>query len=328
MRRDVLPWVIALGVLVLAFFGAVGVLNATVYSANGFVRGYLDALERRDSASALSFDGVGTAEGAGGSSTGSDALLTDDAMAGISAIELVRDTPGAADTHTVVFDYRFANAAAPQRTEFTVVRSGTRFGLFPDWRFVASPLSTVSVTVHNADVLTVNGLDVPTTSDRATGFLAFAPGSYELTHESEYLVAEASEVAITQPGTIVDAEVRPAPNAAFVASVEEQATAFLDDCATQTVLMPTGCPFGESIANRIDSVPRWSIVGYPAVAIVPGDNADGEWRTRPASGTAHLDVAVRSLFDGTVTRFDEDVPFDAEFSITFSGGEPVLRFAG
>ena len=157
--------------------------------------------------------------------------------------------------------------------------------------------------------------------------MVFAPGAYELAHDSTYLAAAPETVPVTTTGAILDAAVDPEPTPALIDWATDATVAFLDDCATQTVLMPTGCPFGESISNRIDSEPQWSIVDYPAVEIVRAEQV-GAWMTRPADGVAHLNVNVRSLFDGTLSRFDEDVPFEARFGITFVGGEPALRFAG
>lgn len=321
MRREPVLWLLALGALVAAFVVSVVALNATVYSANGFVRGYLAALERHDSAAALESLGVTEV------TNGSDALLTDTAMGDLSGIELVRDTPGSGGIHTVVFDYRFGAGTDTQRTEFTVEQTGTRFGLFPTWRFVASPLSTLSVTVANADSFTVNGQAASASADTATGFVVFAPGAYELAHDSTYLAAAPETVPVTTTGAILDAAVDPEPTPALIDWATDATVAFLDDCATQTVLMPTGCPFGESISNRIDSEPQWSIVDYPAVEIVRAEQV-GAWMTRPADGVAHLNVNVRSLFDGTLSRFDEDVAFEAQFGIAFTGGEPSLRLVG
>jgi hypothetical protein len=33
---------------------------------------------------------------------------------------------------------------------------------------------------------------------------------------------------------------------------------------------------------------------------------------------------VRSLFDGRVTTFDEDVPFDVQYALTFEPGNKLL----
>ena len=41
------------------------------------------------------------------------------------------------------------------------------------------------------------------------------------------------------------------------------------------------------------------------------------------AGTAHLRVDVQELFDGSVSTFDEDVPFEVEFAIAFTGPTTV-----
>ncbi|MGV8885856.1 MAG: hypothetical protein ACOH1T_09780 [Microbacteriaceae bacterium] len=324
MRREPLLWLIAFGVLIGAFFVSVAVLNSTVYSANGFVRSYLAALESRDSTAAL--DALrGEAASGVPKNGGSDALLTDTAMGKIGNIALVRDTPGAGGIHTVVFDYSFGSTGDTHRTEFRVVQEGTRFGLFSRWAFVASPLSTVSITASNVDSFTVNGHTVASAPDAPTTFLAFAPGNYTLAHNSTYLSAPALSVAVTSTGTIIDAAIDPEPTTALIDWTTDATAAFLDACAKQTVLMPTGCPFGETISNRITSTPQWSITDYPAVEITR-EPTQGSWVTGPAPGVAHLKVSVQSLFDGTLSLFDEDVAFASQFAITFDDGQPSLRF--
>jgi hypothetical protein len=42
------------------------------------------------------------------------------------------------------------------------------------------------------------------------------------------------------------------------------------------------------------------------------------------SAAAHLVVEVRSLFDGTVSTFDEDVPFTASYLVAFLPGKELL----
>ena len=319
MRRELTPWLVGLVLLVIAFGASVITLNTQLYSASGFVRGYLEALERQDSAAALEVPGVRT------TTQGGDALLTDDAMGRLGDLRLVRDTAGADGTHTVVFDYALGSAKVDGRTEFTVVQTGTRFGLFPTWRFVASPLSTLSVSVLNDDRFEANGLDLvsPSGAGAASGLLVFAPGLYELGHDSTYLAAKPVTAAVTTVGEILDVAVDVQANEDFVAKVQADLTAQLDDCATQTVLMPTGCPFGQTVTNRINGDPKWSMVDYPVVTILPGEKT-GEWRMPLSRGTAHLEVPVRSLFDGTLSTLDDDVPFTAQYSITFVDNTIVL----
>jgi hypothetical protein len=306
MRTTTIAWLAVFALLVAGFGATVAALNASLYSAHGFVRTYLEALERKDATAALAIPGVdATTEGA-------DALLTSNAMGDLGAISLVRDTEESSGAHTVVFDVVLDGE--PARTEFHVERSGTRFGLYPTWTFAASPLATLAVAVRHADGFTVNGAEVA--SDDA--FLVFAPGSYVVDHATTYLEADAATVAVTEPGTIVDAKVTAEPTANFVKAVQSEVNDFLDACVTQKVLQPTGCPFGRTINNRVEGDPTWSVGDYPTVSIVAGRDS-GSWLVPSAPGVAHLTATVVSLFDGTRTHLDEDIEFTVAYVITLDG---------
>ena len=104
--------------------------------------------------------------------------------------------------------------------------------------------------------------------------------------------------------------------------MQEKVDAYLDECATQEVLFPTGCPFGQPIENRVVSTPEWSIADYPDIRIEAGGEFE-TWVVPTTSGTAHLVVEVQSLFDGSVSTFDEDVPFDVDYLIAFTGPSTI-----
>jgi hypothetical protein len=317
MRRAVKKWAIAFLLLGLGFTATIVALNSTVYSASGFVLSYLNALSRGDSASALETRGVLTANEADTS------LLTDAAMGSLEDATLVRDTPGENGIHTVVFDV--VASGVPARSEFLVEQASARFGLFPVWRFVASPLTTASITVLHDDRLLVNGMGVTTTATpgNPASFLVFSPGVYTLDHDSTFLTAEPVTLEATVIGVIADATLDVQANPEFVAKVQDDLAGFLNTCATQQVLLPTGCPFGRSFLNRIDTLPEWSITAYPSVDIVPGTE-DKTWRVPRARGIAMINVDVRSLFDGTVTTVNDEVPFSVEYTVTIEGGKRIV----
>ena len=324
MRRTVITWSAVFALLIAGFAASVVALNADLYSAHGFVKGYLSALERQDSASALEVPGVQT------SNSAAPDLLTDAAMGELSDVRVVRDTANADSTHTVVVEYSLsapegAETASTSTSEFVVARDGTRLGLFPTWRFVTSPLNTVSVTVLHDTTFDVNGYSVTSTADAGTPatYLVFAPGRYDLDHESAYLTAETVPLAVSAIGEIADATVDVQANEEFVAEVQKHVSAYLEECTTQEVLMPTGCPFGKALANRVESAPAWSMATEPAVTIVPGVEP-GTWAVPKTPAAAHLVVDVRSLFDGTLSTFDEDVPFEVQYALTFEADDRLL----
>ena len=328
MRRTVITWSAVFALLIAGFAASVVALNADLYSAHGFVKGYLSALERRDSASALDVPGVQT------SNSAATDLLTDAAMGQLSDVRVIRDTANADATHTVVVEYSIAPPATERTpkpepttasTEFVVVRDGTRLGLFPTWRFVTSPLNTISVTVLHDTTFDVNGVSVTSAAaaDTPGTYLVFAPGRYDIDHESTYLTAATVPLQVSALGEIADVAVDVQANEEFVTEVQTHVSAYLAACTTQDVLMPTGCPFGKALSNRTVSDPVWSMASEPAVTIVPGTEP-GTWAVPITPAAAHLVVDVRSLFDGTVSTFDEDVPFDVQYALTFEADSRLL----
>ncbi len=308
MRRALISWTIGFALLIGAFFATVGVLDSTVYSAHGFVASYLDALSRHDATTARELSGVRAPD-----RTASN-LLTDDAIGTIGGIHLEHDTSDSAGVHTVTYGYRLGTKR--EMTAFEVQQSGTFLGLFPQWTFTKSPLATVSVEVLHDPRFRVNGTAVTTTAKHgaAASYVVFAPGLYTFDHRSTYLVASPVPVPVTDPGSVTPVQVDVEANAAFVREVSDQLDKYFDKCATQKVLLPTACPFGKSFNNRVVSTPAWSMKTDPKISIVP-DQDSGKWLVPNSTGEAHLKVKVQSLFDGTVSQFDRDVPFQISYSI-------------
>lgn len=301
MRRALLSWTLVFGLLFAGFGAAVVALNADIFSAHGFVRSYLDTLARHDAAEALAFDGVVVPKDA------ATDLVKDAALGDVDDIHLLSDVVSG-DAHAVRFEYRLAGST--EVTEFHVERTGTRLGLFATWRFSASPVGILDVRVDHDTRFTANGV-AATSGEHAV----LVPGAFVLDHESKYLEAAEGVAIASEPGAAVEANVQVTPTPAFGKAADVAIKEFLDECATQEVLMPTGCPFGERVRNRLDSTPAWSMVDYPTVTLGPG-NAVGEWRTSTETAVAHVTTTVKSLFDGSVSKLDEDVDFGVSYIIT------------
>jgi hypothetical protein len=306
MRRIVGMWAGLFALFCVSFALVVGSLNATLFSAGGFARSYLEALARHDVPGAL--------ELANASPTERDVLLEPDALGRLSEITQVKDEPLRDGSHRVEFSYR--TDAGPGSTAFVVESAGTRFGVFGAWRFAEFPLGTVELTVLHDSRFEVNGLEVVGAANEPRPYRVFVPGAYRFGHETTFLTAEPVDVTAFAPGETVEARVDVAANDHFVSEVQGELDAYLDECATQRVLLPTGCPFGKQVANRIESEPRWDMSDYPPVTLRPGLDP-GTWLMPPTDAAARLRVDIRSLFDGTVTEFDEDVPFEVSYLITF-----------
>ena len=319
MRRALLPWLIALGIALALGTGVVAALNATVFGAGSFVRVYLDAVARDDVSDALTIPGV--APSRGGTDVPSTALLHDGTLTGLSDLHQTGDEERRG-RHLVGYDWTTPHGSGS--TTFQVERIGTRFGLFPVWGFAVSPMATVSLRVEHDPRFTVNGIDQVSgrAADAAVEYAVLVPGAYSFAHTSRYLTAEPDVVLADTVGQNLTATVDTQANPAFVATVSSLIAGRLRECATQTVLFPSGCSFGQSVDNRVSSVPKWSIVAEPKISIVPGADF-GDWAIPPTPGTAHLVVTVTSLYDGTTSQFDQDVPFQLEGDITLGRNDAI-----
>ncbi len=334
MRERVMTrWIVLFGLIVVLFIGTVSTLNLTLYSAAGFTTSYLNALARHDVQGALSLPGVQTAnEDTTGTSTsatetagsGSTELLTPTALAALNDIHLVSDTDNGAGQHTLVFGYSFGSVSGT--SSFVVEHTGARLGLFSAWRFVHSPLSTLAITPRHGSSFIANSLALSPRggSDIAHRYRVLVPAAVTISHTSAYLTSPPRTIVLAEAATTATTEVTIEANPEFVRVVSAELNRYLDACVTQKVLLPTGCPMGKQIGDRLQDAPTWSMVTYPTVAIVPGTDS-GSWLLPTTDATAHLVVAVRSIFDGSLSTVNEDVPFTVKYLITFGAdGGPVI----
>lgn len=321
MRRSLLPWLLAFVLLGAGFVATIAALNNDLYSARGFALSYVEALARGDSASALACDGVSVPAGENATLLTDAAIDTGTSPAAAHAHQLTRvrvlDETVADGVHTVRIGYELAGE--PGFSDFAVAAAGTRFGLFSTWRFAASPLATLTVTVQNDSRFTVNGVQ----GSSASGPMAvFVPGSYAVSHTSRYLTAKESAVTISEPQAAVSATVEVIPAEGFNAAASAAVGAFLDSCATQTVLYPTGCPFGEAVKNRLTGTPVWSIAKYPSVT-VSATGTPGRWTTTVETGTAHLEATVTLLLDGSRSTLSENVDFRSHYVLSLDANDDI-----
>ena len=311
MRRPLVIWSVAFVLLFAAFGITVVALNGTIYSAGGFVGSYLQALARQDATAALATPGVTVAKGA------RTELLSSDALGAISDIHQVSDDADTDGIHTVTYEYTLGGEVGS--SEFRVRGTDSFLGLFSAWSFDESPLATIKVSVLHDTRFRVNGVDLtsPAKANKTASYTVFTPGLYSVDHKSTYLTAEAVAATVTDVGSATPVRVNVQANSTFEKQVSKELRSYLAACTKQDVLLPTGCPFGKSFDNRVDSTPEWSMADYPSVSIVPGSSV-GEWLMPQTDAAAHLKVKIQSLFDGTVSTFNKDVPFTVAYDITIA----------
>ncbi|MET0813126.1 MAG: hypothetical protein ABWY03_08735 [Microbacterium sp.] len=319
-----------------AVWAGVAVVGKQFYSASAFVEHYLSLLSEGRAGEALAIPGVAVdsteLEAAGLPPNASDALLRRAAMAALSDVSIVSEveTP---DATRVTVAYRAGTYDGT--TAFDVVRAG-QVGLAPTWRFATSPLAVMDLVVKGSMTFEVNGFEMdkrqvsPDGVDAdplaAVAMLVFSPGIYSVSVDTAISATPGVAVVSDSPFTEIPVEVQAQATDEFVAVVQERVDEFLVACATQEVLQPTSCPFGFFVQDRITSPPTWSIAQQPAVTLAP---EGAGWVIPPTDAVAHIEVDIRSIFDGSVRHVSEDVPFivtariaiapDGAATITVSG---------
>lgn len=321
--KATLIWAVVGTMLIAAAFAAIGALNRDVYGAGAFVGSYLDKLQAKDAAGALALPGVALSEDelaeADLPESSSNALLRRAALPGLTRITQVDDVDQGDGLHTVTYAYE-SNGTAGETT-FWVKSAGTRFPFLPTWTFAVSPIAVVNLAVEHSTAFSTNGFDLDTraiSAEQSEGFdnivnvQVLSPGTYVFESTTDLLDSEKESVLVDEPARVHEAVVTALPTEEFVAATQKVVNTQLDACTEQNVLQPTGCPFGIVIDDRISSDPVWSIDEYPAVTVEPGTDS---WVIPPTPGSAHLNVDVQSLFDGTITNYDDDVPFSMVGSV-------------
>ncbi|MBD8661332.1 hypothetical protein IFT72_14170 [Frigoribacterium sp. CFBP 8754] len=302
--------------VVIGFVVTVSALNATLYGAAGFARGYLDAVDRGDTSSALTLAGVEQTDEL------EDSLLDVPSLGGLEDVHEVSQLSLGDGTRTVTLGYTLDGVEG--QSQFVLTRAGTRFGVFQAWRFAQPPTAILSVTPEHDPRFTVDGRVVTTAGgDVATRFTVLAPSRFELSHESTWLEAPTVEASVLGVGSTSSATVATVARASFAEELQGQLDDQLDDtCVTQSVLLPAGCPFGRQVDDRVTSDPVWSMVEHPQLAVVPSATPS-QWLVQETPGTAHLVVEAQSLFDGRRYTIDEDVPFTVSYQMTIGTDDQI-----
>ncbi len=313
-----------IGLLLVAALGAgAASLYREVYSPRAFVLHYLDLLQERRAAEALAVPGVAVdsaeLEAAGLPATASEALLRPDSLQAVTNA-VITDESVEGDRVRVTAAYSVGGYSGT--TTFDVERD-TGDTLLPRWRFARSPLSVMNLSVEGSMRFAVNGFEVDKRQVSIDGvdvdptaalpLLIFSPGLYSVAVDTAISATPGVAVLADAPLAGIPVDVQAQPTEEFLGVVQQRVEDFLTTCAEQRVLQPTGCPFGFTVRNRIDDAPTWSIVQQPRVSIEP-DGAG--WRIPSADAVAHIEVDIRSIFDGSVRTVEEDVDFTVDGQIT------------
>ncbi|MCI9858316.1 hypothetical protein [Microbacterium proteolyticum] len=323
-RRFEIPAMVLIGVLLVASLGAgAASLYREFYSPRAFVLHYLELLQERRAAEALAIPGVAVdsaeLEAAGLPATSSEALLRPESLQAVTDAVITGESVDG-DRTRVTASYSVGGYAGT--TTFDVQRD-TGGAFLPRWRFARSPLSVMDLSVQGSMRFAVNGFEVDKRQVSIDGtdvdptaplpLLVFSPGLYSVAVDTAISSTPGVAVLADAPLAGIPVDVQAQPTKEFLGVVQQRVEDFLTACAEQKVLQPTGCPFGFTVRNRIDDAPSWSIVQQPQVTVEP-DGAG--WRIPSAKAVAHIEVDIRSIFDGSVRTVEDDVDFTVDGQIT------------
>lgn len=325
LRTD-LSILVVVGILLVAALSAAGLsLYQQVYSPSAFVQRYLDLLSEGRAADALRVPGVSVdlalQQDTDIDATASEALLRTTALAPLTDSRITGETQKDG-VYRVTASYEAAGSAGT--STYSVVQDGW-IGVVPNWRFERSPLAEIELTVRGADVFAVNGFELDRRQVSAHGakaeplaplhLLVFTPGAYSVTVDTPISATPGVRVLADSALARTPVDIQTQPTEKFIGIVQQKVEEFLAGCATQEVLLPTACPFGLEVQNRIvdGTLPEWSIAEQPKVTVEP-DGA--QWRIPTTDAVAHIDVKIMSVFDGSVHDVSEDVPFTIDGTIS------------
>lgn len=291
-----------------AGLGAVSFALATIATATpeAHVTRYLEALADDDLADAARLAGL---------SPDAPLPIGDDGEPSI--VRVIERVDLADGTARVVAEYGSDEDALT--AQFILTRGPAHLGVIPTWQFVTPPVTSVAVGVDEHDRLLINDVLVQTPEAGASAELSvFVPSrlTARLTEAHVRAASERIRVDGSSPAALL---LEAQPTAELERVVERDVEEFLLECTDQRVLLPTGCPFGRTVTDRVIDEPQWQLVSSPSIEIVSG-STPGRWSV---VGDAELRVTaqVQRLRDGRLSDLDETV-------VAAIRGEVVLTAEG
>ena len=310
MLRTVATWLLCLMLAVAAAAVTIMLVNAFVFSPQHQVKAYFKALEDGDGGAAL---GLLHATVPDANAAMLDGAALKASVEDIEDLEVGDPVPAGEDK--VDLPVHYTVGGAPHTSTFTLEKTGTTWLFFNQWSFVPSTLPTISVDVINENEASLNGTRVALPEGK-NSFAVFYPGTFEAHYASDYFAAPVVESVLTGPENAQDAQLSLATAATpkLVQDLGAQVNAFLDSCAEQRVLQPSGCPFSAAMDRVRDDTINWSIVKYPDVKVEP---FKGSWVLSPLTGVAKLNVVEIDLFTGAAVEreIEQEFGFTGRLSV-------------
>lgn len=256
------------------------VVQATAFNAKASVNAYFDSLGRGDADAALArlYDYSSPGGSDPGKRVGSTALLSGKVLRDRSyraptdpEIESSRAVPGESNAQEVKVSYTVGGKR--QHATLYVARSHrTSYGLFHRWLISGG---TAALALAPGTPYLVNGVRVGASAASpqsegegpVTDMYPVFLGTYSVgIADNPLLTADSVTVDVRTLGGFVTAKLTATIKKSATAEVRKQVNAYLDECAKQTTLTPTNCPFSAYGSSDVRNV-SWTITRYPTVVL-------------------------------------------------------------
>ena len=309
MTREAVRWGGAAAALLGLGAASFALAAITTATPEAHVWQYLDALADDDLVAAARLAGL---------PDDAPLPLGDDGEPNI--VRIIERIDSADGTARVLAEYGIEQDAVT--AVFSLEPGPAHLGIVPVWQFARPPVATATVSVDQHDRVRVNGVLAQTPeAGEAVSLAVFVPSLVTARVVEPHVQAApvSRRVDGSMPTTL---ELEAEPTALLKRVVTREVTQFLIHCSEQRVLLPTGCPFGRTVTERVIGLPQWQLVSGPDVEIVPGQ-APGRWGV---VGTAELRLTaqLQRLRDGQLSDLDDTVTANLSGDVVITVDGPEL----
>lgn len=322
LNKIVTMWLLVLMIALAASIVTIAVVNTKGFGPERTVANYLGALKDGNGPKAL---GLLNAKVPGANAAALDGEALALSQKALQNLSIAAAVAASNNTESVTVNYTVEGTALS--TDFILQQGPKHWLFFDSWEMAPSTLPVIPASVANANQASINGAPA-NMPDGRNSFAVFYPGSYELEYRSELFAAPPITRTVSGAKQAVPAvALATGPTSDLLSQVDGTIRKYLDACAKQAVLLPTGCPMSAETTNRVLSPVTWTIVEYPSTTISP---YGGKWIMAPLSVKAQVSYKQQDLFTGLISEFKNtsEFGFSAKLSISGStvGVTPVVTY--
>lgn len=311
--------------------GGVGIwaVRAEVYSAESAAEGYRDALASGNGGEALGLLSETATEDLAERFEQTDpptdaGLLSGEALE--QSTEQLSDLTLEEDGAPAL---RFGYEGEQHSVNVPVDSGDTLWLIFDRWEITEEIISEFEVEVPQAgpagvEQITVNGQPVDL-ENGSVRLAAFLPTAAHIEAGSPWVSGTVDHLVVDDSDATVQLDVEPSEQAEE--QIREQIRSYLDSCAEQQVLMPSGCPMGAETPDQVDpETIEWTMPEVSELSVSFGE--DG-WQVEGTDSlTAELDFEAIDHFDGSSLEEHYEAEFSLEVEVEPVGDELRVSVSG